>query len=290
MNPQFETPPESCSCSHLVALTSSGSIDELNDRFIDILKAFSSSNSVEICEDPERFSNSENAFLFKVDLKCGQSIGFEVVGVDLNLSELTLKELADVYINMHHSLERSITDNLTGLFNRQHLNDKMHRVLLGENIDARKQKKARIILLFDIDHFKKVNDTFGHIYGDEVILRVAQIAREQFRTEDWIFRYGGEEFLVILQDIELTEAKAVIERFREAIEQLAFPTVGQITISLGYSRLDYSELEARNIERADKALYFAKQHGRNQAHCYEDLISDGLLTEPTPIEDDIELF
>lgn len=211
-------------------------------------------------------------------------------GAQCILADSTIQELSNVYINMYQNLEMSITDKLTGLYNRLHLHYKMQRVLFGGNVDERKNKKNRIILLFDIDHFKLVNDTFGHIYGDEVILRVAQIVRDKFRPDDWIFRYGGEAFLVILQDIQLHEAHSVIERFRRAIEKLEFPTVGKITISLGYCIFDYAEPEANNIERADKALYYAKENGRNQSHSFEELVKQGLLASPAPVQDDIELF
>ncbi|MCY1375509.1 putative diguanylate cyclase DgcT [compost metagenome] len=126
--------------------------------------------------------------------------------------------------------------------------------------------------MFDIDHFKKVNDSHGHPAGDKVIQAVAEVMREQVRDTDYAGRYGGEEFVVLLPDVDSAAATLFAERLRRRIESLLVTYEGQgipFTISLGVADLsepaeDYQQL----IERADQALYAAKEAGRNQVKVY----------------------
>jgi len=145
------------------------------------------------------------------------------------------------------------------------------------------------LAVMDIDYFKRVNDKFGHLYGDEVLLLLSRNMQRIFRQHDKLFRFGGEEFVVVLDRTSLENAKNVLERFRLAIEQYDFPQVGQVTISIGFVRLDKAEVPSSIVGRADQALYHAKQHGRNQVVFYEDLISEGDLKEEH-YSDDLELF
>ncbi|MDT8424838.1 MAG: GGDEF domain-containing protein [Methyloprofundus sp.] len=137
-----------------------------------------------------------------------------------------------------------------------------------------------------IDHFKTVNDSFGHLYGDEVLLHFSQIMEKSFRYNDFLFRFGGEEFVVILNLVDMASARDVFERFRGAIAQFKFPTIGRITVSIGVTHIDNHSLPASLLDCADKALYHAKGSGRNQVVFYEDMDIE------TPVDDDsdIELF
>jgi diguanylate cyclase len=123
--------------------------------------------------------------------------------------------------------------------------------------------------MLDIDHFKEVNDTYGHPIGDTVLQAIANECRRSLRTIDILGRYGGEEFVILLPETGLNEGARAAERLRSQVEKIHSPLADiKITISLGLAELttDCPDLEAL-IERADKALYLAKQGGRNQV-CY----------------------
>jgi diguanylate cyclase (GGDEF)-like protein len=133
------------------------------------------------------------------------------------------------------------------------------------------------LAIFDIDHFKRINDAYGHIYGDEVILLLAQQMRTCFRQGDVLFRFGGEEFVILLAGQDEAEARSALERFRERVANCLFPQVGHVTVSVGYARAALGDYPESVIDRADKALYYAKEHGRNRTHGYEELLACGEL-------------
>ncbi|MGE5370467.1 MAG: PAS domain S-box protein [Solirubrobacterales bacterium] len=155
---------------------------------------------------------------------------------------------------------RSITDGLTGLFNHQHI--------LGlveyEIKRARRHDSPLAVLMMDIDHFKQVNDTWGHQAGDQVLIGVANRIKSQLRGTDLLGRYGGEEFLAVLPETSLADAVQVAERVREAVQAASFGegTI-RVTISIGAAVLQ-DEAEGMLIARADDLLYQAKQSGRNR--------------------------
>lgn len=126
--------------------------------------------------------------------------------------------------------------------------------------------------MFDIDHFKKVNDTYGHPAGDKVIQAVADVVREQMRDTDYAGRYGGEEFVILLPDIDSAGAQVFAERLRLRIEALVVSHEEQqirFTVSLGVADLSLPMDEYKQlIERADQALYASKKGGRNQTNVY----------------------
>jgi two-component system cell cycle response regulator len=174
--------------------------------------------------------------------------------------------------NYEASLSMALTDSLTGLFNRRYLSAHLPRLLdrSGGN------NKPVSALLFDIDHFKVVNDTWGHGVGDEVLKEVAQRTSRNLRNFDLVARLGGEEFVVIMPDTDTTQAMAVAERLRRRIAEEPFAVsapVGKIdvTISIGVALADWTlDEEGRPesgdalLRRADTALYQAKRSGRNR--------------------------
>ncbi len=185
-----------------------------------------------------------------------------------------LANLRAVYRNLvilHDSKERDV---LTKLPNRQSLDARLVQVCehYGDYqiIDMTQEKSAWIAIL-DIDHFKRVNDNFGHLYGDEVLLIFSQLMRKYFRYNDYIFRFGGEEFVVILNLITQEAAIAALNRFREAVAHYNFPTVGQVTVSIGLTHVDSISMPTTQLDHADKALYHAKDTGRNRVILYEDM-------------------
>lgn len=163
----------------------------------------------------------------------------------------------------------SRTDELTQLPNRRD----MHKTIEKEVERANRFKKAFSIIFIDIDHFKDVNDTYGHATGDAVLKSVASTLRSLLRKYDVLARYGGEEFLTLLPETELKDAAHVAERFRKQIENQTIFFGGQeikVTITLGVAQFDSSQGAERCIQLADKALYEGKEHGRNKVILWED--------------------
>ncbi|MET1076654.1 MAG: diguanylate cyclase [Pseudomonas sp.] len=162
----------------------------------------------------------------------------------------------------------SRTDRLTGLSNRGYWEE----CLKHEYARHRRYQSSAALVMFDIDHFKKVNDTYGHPAGDQVIQACAEVVREQVRDTDYAGRYGGEEFVILLPDIDSAGAGLFAERLRKRIEALLVTYEGQtipFTVSLGVADLSLpTEQYQQLIERADQALYASKKGGRNQVSFY----------------------
>ncbi|MBY7850221.1 sensor domain-containing diguanylate cyclase [Vibrio fluvialis] len=151
----------------------------------------------------------------------------------------------------------SLTDSMTGLLNRRGL-DKAIESFRLENIPFS-------VLALDIDYFKKVNDTYGHDVGDELLKNVSQLMKNQAREHDVLCRAGGEEFMIFLPNTDLNRAFEAAERIRKSIEIYSFPTVENITISIGISSWEgLSERIDDVIKKSDQALYKAKNNGRNR--------------------------
>lgn len=205
-----------------------------------------------------------------------------------------LVKLLRVYSNQTYMLSRSQLDPLTGLFNRQSFYERIRQVAQRTHAQRRVGDEAdfrgNCFALFDIDHFKQVNDLYGHLYGDEVLLLLARLMTRSFRHEDLLFRYGGEEFAAVLINVDLGSAERLLERFRRAVETYSFPRLEPKTVSIGYTALNVEIGADKVVMCADKALYYAKNNGRNQICSYEKLIAEGKLQPVTVAEGDIELF
>lgn len=173
--------------------------------------------------------------------------------------------------------ELSITDGLTGLYIRRYF----EAMLEQEVRTSQRLVRETSLVLFDIDHFKKINDTYGHQVGDEVIRRVAALAKASQREGDLAARYGGEEFALILPGTPLELAWEVADRLRRLVQQTVMEYGGhrlQVTISLGCASTPRQATSREQlIERADLALYASKHRGRNRSTCYEDTL---LPSEP----------
>ncbi|MCX5849337.1 MAG: GGDEF domain-containing protein [Deltaproteobacteria bacterium] len=157
----------------------------------------------------------------------------------------------------------AIIDDLTQVFNRR----QMYKILEGQKALGDRGIHPFSICIFDLDHFKIVNDTFGHSAGDIVLRTVAQEAQKNLRNIDHIARYGGEEFILILTNLEIKEAIVCAERIRDITKKLVFddmPKEFKITISVGVTEYRPSEFIQNAINRADKALYRAKANGRDR--------------------------
>ncbi len=201
----------------------------------------------------------------------------------------------EVFTNFYALLDTSQRDRLTGLLNRYSLElnlDRLWNLLYARlhepappepGVARREPLPQRYWLgVMDVDHFKKINDGYGHMIGDEVLIVVARLLKAAFRRSDLIYRYGGEEFIAIIAANDLESATLAFERARKKIESFKFPRVGQVTISGGFSGADPVVLPQEVINRADSALYEAKRGGRNRICHYESLIQQGALKEVSP--------
>lgn len=146
------------------------------------------------------------------------------------------------------------------------------------------------VAVFDIDHFKRVNDNHGHLIGDEVLLIFAGLLRNALRDADWVFRYGGEEFVALIKGVSPEIVSVILERVRTKVQGHPFPLAGQVTVSIGYMPIVDQALPSYVFEEADKALYYAKAHGRNQVCDYRGLVGSGELAAEKHISGSIELF
>lgn len=212
--------------------------------------------------------------------------------------------LLRIYRNHLRILDASEYDELTGLLNRKTFDDYFRRQVVGElahgtchanpdRVDRRGPRNLdgrAWLAVVDIDFFKRINDRFGHLYGDEVLVLVARLMRNVFRYSDRIFRFGGEEFVIVFRPTTAGDAGEILERCRAAVEAFAFPQVGRVTVSIGYTTIAAGDSGSDAFGRADQALYVAKQRGRNQVHCYEHLVREGLLQRKVRTTSDLELF
>ncbi len=181
---------------------------------------------------------------------------------------LDARRLNQERIQMLEKLKKlSITDGLTQLFNSRHF----YSQLKGEIERFNRYGHMLSLLLLDIDNFKDFNDTFGHLEGDKILVRIGRIIRSCLRKMDTAYRYGGEEFTIILPGTHGEEAKTVAERLRSDVAAENF-TGGNaskmaITISIGVTQYYQEEVIASFVQRADQAMYQSKQAGRNKVSC-----------------------
>ncbi|MCS6912740.1 MAG: diguanylate cyclase [Myxococcales bacterium] len=173
---------------------------------------------------------------------------------------------------MYQAMEAmATTDGLTGLTNRRAFGERFEEMLRR----AERQGKHLTLMLTDIDHFKRINDTYGHPVGDAVLKRVAQVVQSCMRKVDLAARYGGEEFAIVLELTDRDGARQLAERLRREVQALCFHSEKgpfQCTLSLGMATFPLDGRDAPTlIAHADQALYFAKQNGRNRAVCFGDL-------------------
>lgn len=260
-----------------------------------------------LSEDPDLLSCVKTQNPVSTDTTDGRRVVFPIFGVHHvrallviegvdgdTVSRDLLAKLLRVYSNQMFILSRGELDPLTGLYNRQSFYERVRRIASHPAPDRRAsddvETRSHCFALFDIDFFKQVNDRYGHLYGDEVLLLLARLMVRSFRHEDLLFRYGGEEFAAVLVNVDMENAGRMLERFRAAVEAYSFPQLEPKTVSIGYTAIVAEHGVDKIVMCADKALYYAKNHGRNQVCCYEKLVAEGKLEPVTVAEGDIELF
>lgn len=162
----------------------------------------------------------------------------------------------------YRAVQSALIDPLTGVKNRRTMESAVQR----EIELSKRQARSLSLILLDIDHFKRINDELGHLCGDQALRAVAQQAENTIRNSDMLFRYGGEEFLIVLSGTDLEGTRMLAERIRQEIEKLdIYPGGGpQLSVSLGVTQLQQTDDTASLFDRVDKALYLAKNNGRNR--------------------------
>ena len=198
---------------------------------------------------------------------------------DKLIEEDYLQFLFHFYCHQLQMLQGTYRDALTGLYNRRAFNEKLPQLLDRSNNFKRRaiNFSPTIYVMLDIDHFKRINDSKGHLLGDEVLLLLAQQMTDSFRENDLLYRYGGEEFAMVMMDIEADQAQVTLDRFREKIADYDFPGIRQVTVSIGYTLFDKRLTMDQLITQADIALYHCKATTRNAVHSYQDLVEQGLV-------------
>jgi diguanylate cyclase (GGDEF)-like protein len=204
--------------------------------------------------------------VFPVDSDPGPFRVVAVDGEEISPQErVLLLNLVTLYRNQVSMLDGKERDALTGLLNRQTFD-----LRLMQLTELRRLHGGSAWLgALDIDHFKRVNDSYGHLLGDEVLLHFSQLMQRHFRYTDFLFRFGGEEFIVLLSNSDAEGAAQAFERFRKAVEEFDFPAVGRVTVSIGYTQMMVGMLPTTLVDWSDRALYEAKDGGRNRVVYYE---------------------
>ncbi len=169
-------------------------------------------------------------------------------------------ELAALHQRVMELEKISVSDRLTGAWNRAHFD----RVIAIELSRSSRYRQAVSLIFFDIDHFKRVNDTFGHAVGDIVLCELVKVINANIRASDMLFRWGGEEFVILATSTNYQSAAKLAEILRSKIAEHPIESVGLITISLGVAEYMAGESESCWFKRADAALYQAKNTGRNR--------------------------
>lgn len=244
-------------------------------------------------------NGSLSLFLLSQDRKLASYVSIKTgdSGITKSQAEQTIGMLK-IYRNFHQLLQESQTDELTGLANRKSFENTAKKIYESHtpNGEAFENERRNLnkyahefwVAMIDIDHFKKFNDEHGHLIGDEVLVRVSQTMQASLRKDDFLFRYGGEEFAAIIHTDSKTDCSLILERVRKAVEDIKFSNTGQITISIGAEKLNRNEFYLSIVEKADKALYHSKTEGRNQLSFYEDLSESA--NKSLSDESEIDLF
>lgn len=205
--------------------------------------------------------------------------------------------LLEIFRNQLSTLDYTESDTLTGLLNRKSFDDTFYKAsalplsTLPEGSAERRLRAPQRYWLgvIDIDHFKQVNDQHGHLIGDEVLLLLSRVMRQSFRFLDRLYRFGGEEFVVLMRCPDEEGAMAAMERFRQQVASFHFSRVEHVTVSIGFTDVRTGDTPPAAVERADLAVYYAKHHGRDQVRSHAALVRAGALADTTQTGD-VEFF
>ena len=216
-----------------------------------------------------------------------------------------LHDLLHVYRNMYDLLAYSDRDALTGLLNRKSLDDTFYSAVLDElgegsgreltvPILPGQERRHRVppnywLGTISVDNFGAINDKSGHLIAEEVLILVARIINNTFRTYDRLYRLGGEQFAVLMHCPDEALVVAAFERFRVNMEKFNFPQVGHVTACAGFTRVSAEDSPSTSLERAERAVDFAQQHGRNKVVSHPELVRKGFFGD-SPKVGAVDLF
>jgi len=270
--------------AHLDAADKAATADALAAEFEDLprLEKFPARVACMNTRSVTELAGSPCITLFPIASDCDM-VGVLEIHSDQALDK-TLRRMVSgvlrIYFNFQGLLDYSERDTLTGLLNRKTFDENFLKVTLPTSggTDGRRHWRGDAsfwIGVIDVDHFKSVNDRFGHLIGDEVLLLLARLMRASFRMQDHLYRFGGEEFVVLMHCDGADDAATAFERLRANTEHYLFPQVGHISVSVGFSEVKPGDAPAGAFARADRAVYHAKAHGRNRVVSYADLLAQG---------------
>lgn len=191
----------------------------------------------------------------------------------LNISMMTIIFLSIMVLAYYISINRellinlSLTDRLTKIDNRRKFDEDLNREILK----SKRSKNNLSLIMFDIDKFKKINDRYGHQIGDVVLEKLASIIKQNVRSEDFLARFGGEEFILILTSTNELDAFDKAEKLRKLVEETVFESVGKVTISCGVYQFKVSDTYDDVIKNVDTAMYRAKESGRNRVCSFKSM-------------------
>ena len=200
----------------------------------------------------------------------------QIFGCTLLLSQSMDTDLANQYLQQQQRLISLMEENvrLNYLIRKDKLTSLYNKAYIEEQLDVqcgmvRRYHRECSVIFFDIDHFKRINDNYGHSVGDEVLIAISSLISNHIRSTDMFARWGGEEFLLLLPETGIEEAKIVANKLCALVEQHDFDIVKKVTISLGVTSVLASDTVLSILNRVDKALYKAKHSGRNQVVVYQ---------------------
>jgi len=213
---------------------------------------------------------------------------------------LVVRDLHHVFRNMYHLLAYSDRDALTGLLNRKSLDDTFYSAVLEEmdgNEEATRLLEAAVpgqerrhrvppnywLGTISVDHFGLINDKSGHLIAEEVLLLVARILNNTFRTYDRLYRLGGEQYAVLMHCPDEALVLAAFERFRANVEKFNFPQVGRVTACGGFTRITADDSPSTALERAERAVDYAQNQGRNKVFSHAELVRKGLFGDSAKV-------
>ncbi|MEM7053945.1 MAG: GGDEF domain-containing protein, partial [Pseudomonadota bacterium] len=204
-----------------------------------------------------RLYNKTGGFVW-VNLR-GRISKFDTSGIPVRVSGV-LVDISDRKRLEDQLVELATTDDLTGLYNRGHGSELLDRELTR----AKRSDQPLSLILMDVDHFKSINDEFGHAVGDQVLVKISESLQNRIREVDIAARWGGEEFVIILPDTRLDDAKTIAGELQKGIRSLAKPDGNHLSMSMGVTQYRTDESVSGLLKRADQLLYTAKNTGRNR--------------------------
>lgn len=262
----------------IVVLDQSGGVVAANERYAEMLGySMEEIHSLHVWDWDCKFDEEEILEMIRLVDETGDCFGTKqrrkdgtVIDVELSINAAVLKNRKLVFCIVRDVTERkrieehlrilATTDSLTGIANRQEFS----RRLEDEIGRSRRYGTSFSVLMYDVDHFKLVNDTYGHLAGDKILQTVVRRVTEEIRSVDVAARWGGEEFMVLLPETDLASATVVAEKVRQAIARHPFDEVGPISASVGVAEFARGETSDSLLMRVDEALYRAKELGRNR--------------------------